>query len=372
MSKIVHFGKYYHPERGGIESVTASLAEGAVRAGNDVSVVCFRSGNTQDSFINGVQILRSPFSFSITSQPLSVDYIKLCLKEARHADLIHMHYPNVLASLACLLAPRHTRVVVHWHSDIVGKGWMGRTVTFFDRILLQHADRIVATSSVYADSSKALAPFMSKVSIVPIGVSDPTERVDHILSPSWIKRLRGRRLILSVGRLVPYKGFETLITAALQMPEDIAIVIVGSGMLHDKLRGMIDASGLADRVYLAGSLAESELSALFRNADLYCMTSCERSEAFGVVLLEAMAYGLPIVATEIHGSGVPWVNKHNFSGLNVPVNNPSLLADACLAILSSKEKQTSFAKASRLRYLTEFTEELAIRRILSIYAEVLA
>lgn len=371
ISHIVHFGKYYFPERGGIESVTISLAEGAVLAEYSVSVVCFRTGNSSESErINTVEVLRAPIAGLISSQPLGFRYFFLCLREARRADLIHMHGPNMLAALCCLLVPRRTRLLVHWHSDIVGKGWLGRVLRPLEQALLRRADRVVATSPAYAVSSVSLAKHTEKIRIVPIGTRAPRE-LNPELSPMWADRLVNKRLVLSVGRLVPYKGFDVLIAAAARLPENTAVVIVGGGPLENELRARIETAGLNDRVYLAGKLDDATLDALFRHACVYCMPSRERSEAFGVVLLEAMAHGIPIVATEIPGSGVPWVNQHECSGLNVPVNDPVALANACSRILLSEAERERFAKASRQRFLDFFTEEESVRKMTEIYSELL-
>ena len=96
-----------------------------------------------------------------------------------------------------------------------------------------------------------------------------------------------------------------------------------------------------------------------------------RAEAFGVVLLEAMTYGLPIVATNIPGSGVSWVNRHNYSGLNVSVNDSLALAAACNKILESPELRQRLAKGARQRFLDEFQEETFIRRMIEIYRDML-
>ena len=137
---------------------------------------------------------------------------------------------------------------------------------------------------------------------------DPTQ-TGVALSPSYEleKRIDGRKIILAVGRLVSYKGFDVLVEAAPDLHPDSVVVIVGSGPLGQKLRQAVELAGVSDRVILAGRLSDAALHSLFSKAALYCLPSIYRSEAFGVVLLEAMAHGLPIVATEIPGSGVSWV-----------------------------------------------------------------
>lgn len=381
MVKIVHFGKYYFPETGGIESVTASVARGAVHEGYQVSVVCFdRHAGNETVVLDGVEVIRVPIGKMVASQPLGFAYFVKCIQQAKHADVVHLHAPNMLGALASLFIGKRTRLLVHWHSDVVNKGLLGKLTRPLETALLKRADTIIATSEVYAEASDTLRPYRKKIQVVPIGVPD-VNSVAHPhsgnaaadqLPPTLQRVLQGKKLILSVGRLVPYKGFDVLIRAARHLSDDALVVIVGGGPLKDELQANIDAAGVAHRVVLAGRLSDAALQALFSSARLYCMPSTYRAEAFGVVLLEAMAYGVPIVATEIPGSAVPWVNAHGVSGVNVPVNDPEALAAACNDILASGEKHATFAQGARQRFVSEFTEEESVRKMMSAYERLIA
>lgn len=369
MANIVHFGKYYYPDTGGIESVTISLARGASSAGHSVSVVCFEKtpANTIE-IIDGVLIIRTPIEKLLASQPLGFRYFLQCLKTAKKADIIHLHAPNMLGAFCALFIDRKTRLLVHWHSDVINKGLLGKLLRPLEAALLRRADCIVATSQVYADASETLAHYRNKITVVPIGVPDTKhDGEDASLPQSIEEKISGKKIILSVGRLVPYKGFDILIKAAKHLPHESIVVIVGGGPLQQDLQKLIDTTGVGDRVMLSGRLTDAELHNLFKRASLYCLPSTYRAEAFGVVLLEAMAYGLPIVASDIPGSGVPWVNQHGTSGLNVPVGDALSLADSCSKILSSVELRNKFAQGSRQRFLSEFTESKSINRMVHTY-----
>jgi glycosyltransferase involved in cell wall biosynthesis len=148
-------------------------------------------------------------------------------------------------------------------------------------------------------------------------------------------------------------------------------VIVGTGPLRADLERQIAALGATDKVILAGRQSDAALHALFRRSELFCLSSIERSEAFGVVLVEAMSHGLPIVATQIEGSGVSWVNQDGVTGLNVPVGDPQALADACNQILSSPELRERFARGARQRFEREFAEQVSVDRMLDVYSRTL-
>jgi glycosyltransferase involved in cell wall biosynthesis len=377
VAKIVHWGKYYPPDMGGIESVTSSLAGGAVAAGHTVTVVCFDKGDgAQEQLLDGVRVLRAPIGVLTASQPLGWRYLRWILREGRKAEVVHLHGPNMLAALSGLLISRVPKLVVHWHSDVVGKGMLGRLFQPLERALLRRADRIVCTSSAYAEASVPLRPFMGKISVVPIGVADvKTVAADEgsamVLPPELDALLHGRRLVLAVGRLVPYKGFHVLVDAARQLPPDVMVLIVGDGLLRHELQARIDSAGTSNRVVLAGRLGDAALQTLFQRAALFCLPSVERSEAFGVVLVEAMAHGLPVVATLIPGSGVPWVNRHDVSGFNVPVGDADALAGACNQILGSDSEHARLSAGARQRFVTEFTEQVSVNRMLAVYDSLL-
>ncbi len=369
MFKIVHFGKYYIPDAGGIESVTSSLAQGAAKLGCDVTVICYQKNpHKLREYINGVSVIRARVLTSLASQPFGIRYILNCLSLAKSSNIVHLHAPNIVAAFCALFVPRRVRLLVHWHSDVVNKGILTWLVRPLEVALLRRADCIVATSPAYAATSNSLTRFQSKVIVVPVGVSDATYgSAKRLIFASLEEKINGRRIILSVGRLVPYKGFSVLIKSAKYLPADVVVVIVGGGELHQVLLDEVKVEGVQERVILAGHLSGADLCLLFQRASLYCLPSIHRAEAFGVVLLEAMSYGVPVVATEIPGSGVPWVNQHGTSGFNVQVGNPLAIARACNKILGSIELRGKLAKGARERYLSEFSEEMAVSRIMDIY-----
>ncbi len=370
MANIVHFGKYFFPDVGGIETVTLGLAKGAAAAGHSVTVVCFaKDAAKRLEIVDGVNVIRVPSIMNLASQPLSFKYLWCCLDAARKADLVHFHAPNMLGAICTLFISKKVRLLVHWHSDVIDKMFLSNLFRPLEMLLLMRADMVVATSLVYAYASKSLKYFRKKIAVVPIGISDVKfqHEKDSNLTYSLEEITRSNRVILAVGRLVPYKGYDVLIEAAKYLSGQVVVVIVGAGPLEQKLRKIIKNFDLEDRVLLSGRLNDGDLNTLFQRADIYCLSSKTRAEAFGVVLLEAMAYGLPIVASDIPGSGVPWVNKHGLSGLNVPVGDPIALAEAFKKILASEILQNELGNGARQRFLTEFTEAVSVAKILSVY-----
>ena len=373
MKKVVHFGKYYYPDYGGIESVTHCLATRLHTHGYNVAVVCFGSNfKVKIEIIESIKVVRAPKLFSIARQPIGFLYFFHCLREAKNADLIHIHAPNLLAAFSILFLDKKTKILVHWHSDILNKGILGFLVKPLQLALLKKADKVVATSPTYASFSKILKFYTNKISVIPIGISDMSaslncSRVENDLR----QKLSEKKIILSVGRLVLYKGFDYLIDATRYMPNDVVVVIVGDGPLRVKLENKINSKGLMDKVLLIGKICNETLHQLFKSASLFCLPSISRAEAFGVVLLEAMSMGLPLVTTKIPGSGVSWVNLDEVSGLNVPICDPLALSKACNKILLSSEFRKKLSNGARQRFLTYFTEKIFIDSIKNEYNNIL-
>ena len=368
--RVVHFGKLLNPDQGGVERVSFNLARQAAFHGWPVSMVGF-SAETQGVWqeqgvtMTGVRLWRV-----LASQPLGWGYVLACWRAARQADLVHVHTPNMLAAWSAWCVSWHKPVVVHWHADVINKGWMGRFFRPLERALLRRACQIVVTSRVYALASPLVQQHAHKLHVVPIGTDDysvPVQDPKRILSPELRQQLAGRRLVLSVGRLVHYKGYGVLVEAARALPPDVLVVVVGRGALHDRLVQAVRDAGVQDKVLFTGYLDDAAVQSLLQVADVYCMPSIDRAEAFGVVQLEAMSCGVPVVTTEIEGSGVPWVNAHGVSGLNVPVGDAPALAQALLQVLEDPDLHAILGQGARARYEALFTMEATWAQMQQVY-----
>lgn len=363
---ILHLGKYYYPERGGIESVTQSLAEGAQKHGHRVTVLCFSQDDSRvEEDINGVMVKRMKNFTSVASQPISFKYLMESFTLSRKADIVHVHVPNVLALVVVLCIGWRRNTILHWHSDVIGKGLLGRLIWPLEHFSAKLSKTIIATSRNYAEHSSVLHRFESKVSVVPIGID---------LASSRVRNTPGNaRFILAVGRLVKYKGFHILIHAfssVTEKTENVELVIVGVGPEEQQLKHLTRHLGLENRVRFKGGVDEDTLTELYRTAYMFCLPSISRAEAFGVVLLEAMAAGLPIVSSEVNGSGMSWVNKHMSSGLLVSPGNPDKLAAALLELIEDEDLRNRLSEGATQRVIRLFDNEVAIRKCLDVYNQM--
>jgi rhamnosyl/mannosyltransferase len=241
------------------------------------------------------------------------------------------------------------------------------------RWLLNRADAVIATSRPYAQASRPLQPWMDKLNIVPIGIRDLSSRLP--LAQDTLVRLRqqyaGKRVVFALGRFAGYKGFDLLVDAAALLPEDVVVVIGGSG--DEMIRALQKRAllrGAQDRVVFPGDIADEELPAYFAAADVFCLPSTTRAEAFGVAMLEAMSMGKPVVATRIEGSGVSWVNHDGQTGINVEPGNAQALVSGLQAVLDDRALALRLGDAARRRYLDEFTNTVMSQRIVELYKSV--
>jgi rhamnosyl/mannosyltransferase len=149
------------------------------------------------------------------------------------------------------------------------------------------------------------------------------------------------------------------------------VIIGGDGPLTPALKQRVKSKGLESRVILTGKIPFSEIHSYFELCDIFCLSSIERSEAFGVVLLEAMSLGKPLVATNVPGSGANWVNQHNETGLNVQPQDAKALADAVMKIHLDRDLRERFGRASKERYQSSFTRKAMVQQLISLYSRIL-
>lgn len=333
--------------------------------------LCFHHsvGNEPLAKPDAYKLFRASIRAIRFSTPISLEYFSIYRKIRNEYDIIHIHLPNPLATLAPLIFPTRAKLVLHWHSDIVKQKMLKTFYRPFQTLLLKRAARIIVTSRNYFEASKDLQSYKDKITVIPIGIDTEHLVFEQNDVTAIRKRYPGKKIVLSIGRLTYYKGFGYLIDAALSLPNDTVVLIGGCGELHDELQARIVQNGLTGRVELIGRIPQRQIGAYYAAADLFCLPSIIRTEAFGVVLLEAMAMGLPIVACDIPGSGVNWVNSHRETGLNVPVCDSSTLAEA-IVHLSDPSVRTSFSECCIRRYETLFSRDRMVADVYALYCSL--
>jgi len=366
--RVLQLTKFYSPFRGGIESAVLQLTEGLRDAGVDVEVLCCNTQRrTNREQFSGYRVTRASSLARFLSTSMSPALLFEVMRRRSKHDVIHVHMPDPMAALALYFAKPQARVVVHWHSDVVRQRISLKLYEPLQRWLLRRADRVIATSRDYADASGTLRSWAAKVQVIPLGIRDMHSSVD----PEEVAALRGalgsKRVVLAVGRMTHYKGFEVLIEAARDLPDDMRVVIVGEGELLSQMQCRVSELGLGERVLMPGELTDRQLRTYLSACDIFCLPSTSRAESFGLAMLEAMSFGKPIVASDIQGSGVPWVNQSGVTGINVPVGDPASLSEALRALAREPELMRRYGAAARARYLEHFTVVNMTTETLELY-----
>lgn len=372
--RILHIGKFYSPFFGGIERFNQELVEAKTyKASNEVFVLVHhhRVGlNTVDEMINGIHIRRVKNYGSLIYAPLSPSFIfevDRAIKEFK-PDLIHIHMPNVSA-FSCLFLRRAKRIpwVVHWHSDVLGTVPDARIKIFyplyrlFERAVLKKAHKVIATSPNYANSSKPLLSFKNKVSVIPLGI----KKQNLINAP---QKTNNSLKLLSIGRLTYYKGHDKLIAAVEKLKNsDIQLDIIGQGELKKPLDDLIKRLNLEGQVKIHEQVEDKELTEFLLKCDLVCLPSIERTEAFGLVILEAARAGKPSLVSDVAGSGMSWIVKHHKTGLISKVGNIDSLAQNLKYAYTEQDKLIEYGNAARLNFINKFDIELSAQKLQDVY-----
>ncbi len=362
--RVLHVGKFYPPHPGGMETHLQSLCGELKRFVEVEVVVAGDERKTRVEVIDRVKVTRAGTVVNLGSTPVCPEMARI-IRET-NAEIVHIHHPNPVAILAYLASGHRGRLVLTYHSDIIRQRVLSRAFGPMLRRALDRADAIIVTSPNYINSSPVLPAYRERCRVIPFGISlDQFQRTDAA-KVAQIRQLYGPRLVLGVGRLVYYKGFEYLIRAMSRVQG--RLVIVGNGPLRQKLQQEAQAHGVSERVTFLTDV--EDVCPYYQAADVFALPSIARSEAFGIVQLEAMACGTPVVNTQLD-SGVTFVSPHEVSGLTVPPANAEALGQAINALLDDPLRRARYGDAGQRRVERKFNLEVMLRRTVGLYQEVM-
>jgi glycosyltransferase involved in cell wall biosynthesis len=354
--RILHLAKYYWPRSGGMERVVQELAEGAAALGHQVSVVAVESRlggrvGGQKSTVTRV------FSFgALGTEEIAPGYLAAA---RRRADVIHLHHPHPLADVASLLRSRKTPLVVTQHQD-TKRGY----AHMLARSVLRRAAAIVVPSRAHLALCHELEGFENKTEVIPFGIDEgrwtDVPRRPYDVPPK----------ALFIGRLLKWKGLDILLRALERVP-DLRLDIVGGGPELPRLKTLTQALALADRVRFFGEYPDEDLPRRMAEADFLVLPSVTVDEMFGLVVLEAMAAGRPVLTTAVP-TGLREVNVPGETGLEVPVHDVRSLSEALSTLAHDPYMRERMGDAGRGRVEKLFSRQLMAERHVALYERVLA
>ena len=375
--KVVQTNKAYYPKVGGIETTITNLSEGLVKDhGVRVQVL---TCNSQLSYkkirknFKGVDVIYLPTFGFVASLPISVAYMKSLSQ--LDGDILHVHEPFPWADLSYVFSSKirknFSRLVVSWHSDIVRQKWALSFYRPYIHKFLKMADKILVSNKNLIEFSEYLPDYKSKCEVIPLGakldwVNNSSNRSDRVKK---IKSEYASPLVLFVGRLVYYKGIQYLIDAINQVP-DVSLVIIGSGPLKKELLNQIQNLNLGKRIHILPEVDEETLRSFYEACDIFVLPSVEKSETYGIVQIEAMACGKPVICTELK-TGTTFINQHETTGLVVPPRDSNALAKAMSNLANNVSLRFELGKNAKQRALNELTAEKMVERTYKVYNDLL-
>jgi glycosyltransferase involved in cell wall biosynthesis len=371
--RVLTFGRFADRDFGGLERYVFELGRALRDEAQFVNIVAAR-GAPPDTPVTGQTVYARPIG-EIGGVPLcpGMLWAALRLHRERPFDIVHLQFPaDPMAHAATAMLPRSVKRVITWHSDIVRQTTLRRFYRpFLDR-LLQGANAIIVPTPAHLSSSIDLKMVCdpAKFSVVPFGFDFSRFRDAPPLASEIRARYPEKFLVFALGRHVYYKGFEYLIRALPLVPE-VQVLLGGRGPLSDDLRQLAEREGVRSRIDFLGRIPEADLPAYYHACDVFCMPSVERSEAFGIVQLEAMACGRPVVCCELN-NGVTWVNRHGETGLVVPPADVQALASALRRLSSEPDTRHRLGAQARRRALDVFNLENMRIGTLEVYRRVLS
>jgi len=366
--RVLHVGKFYPPARGGMEKVLQVLAEGELGSVDNHVLVANEGPRTVQETVNGVRVTR-------VSALKKVGAVAICPSfpywmHRLDADVMVVHEPNPVAIVAHALVRPTSRLIFWVHAEVVRPAWRYKAFYRpFLRRMLRIADRIVVASPQVAEHASELQPYRDKCVVIPYAMNPDQHKptAEHVERIAALKS-DPRPLVLFVGRLVPYKGVEVLLRAMVSVQARLAVV--GDGPLRGELETLAQTLGIAERTRFVGNADAAELTALYNACEVFALPSVTRAEAFGMVQLEAMSCGKPVVSTNLP-SGVPWVNQHGVTGLVVEPGDVRQLGDAVATLLADSDLRVRLGTQGRARVEQDFSIRRMVDQTTGLYRAVL-
>jgi rhamnosyl/mannosyltransferase len=358
--RVLHFFKnYFPPTHGGIEQLMHQIVHGI----DGFEFVVLTGSHSRKTIVeddDGVCVVREGEYGRISTAPIAPKWAGE-LRRLR-PDVVHMHMPNPTGELASLAARPKAKIVASYHAEIVRSPIVGRSYRTFLRAFWRRVDTVIVASPPMLDAPD-LAPVRDRAVVVPYGI-DPDEWSGR---PALADRIRERYpgpVVFFMGVLRHYKGVHVLVEAMRDV--DATLLVAGDGPERSEVDEAIERFGVGNKVHMLGAIPNEQRVAYMHAADVFVLPAVNRAEAFGIVLLQAMAAGTPVVSTEL-GTGTSWVNVDAQTGLVVEARDARALARAIARLVSDDERRAAYGRAAQQRVRDHFTLDRMFASLREIY-----
>ena len=366
--KILQINKFYHPVTGGVERVVQQVVEGLSQRMDMTVLVCQKKGKRTAEKIKGAVIHRASSWGVVFSMPISLDFFRQFLKLKKEKDIIHIHMPFPLADVAMALFGFKGKVVLWWHSDVIRQKKLMLFYKPFLLKLLKRADLITVATEGHITGSDYLPMYREKCAVIPYGVNNKILQASDRYVPKESESNVPVRFLF-VGRLAYYKGVDVLINAFAKVAR-AELVIVGDGPLDAQLKERAGMLIVNNRIRFVNNVSDDVLPHYFSGCDVFILPSVAKSEAFGLVQIEAMVFGKPVINTQLPG-GVPYVSVDGLTGFTVPPADVNALAKAMQKLADDETLRKKFGEAAYKRAREEFSADVMIRKLHDEYEKLM-
>ena len=369
--------KGYHI--GGVERHVYEISNALAKRGISVTVLSTRSPHHRKYHeIDEIKVIRIPYGIPLYSSSIPF-HIFWHLNQSEY-DLIHAHTPNpTIADLACFKNRGKIPFILTYHNDISKEGYAGKMISYvynktLGDFILKNSDLIIATTKSYAEKSIRLKRFKHKIKVIPNGVNP--NKFNKNIDEKKIRIHHGipidSKIILFVGALEVYKGIEYLLKAfkqVLNYEMKSYLVIVGAGALSKQLKEMTVELGISDNVIFAGYVKDSDLPYYYSACDFFVLPSISGGEGFGIVQIEALACGKPVICTDL--PGVNEVDAKEVASIHVPPKDCEALADAIIQLLENEKLAREMGENGRQFVEDIYTWERVAEETERVYKELI-
>ena len=366
---------------GGTEIAAYNLAVQMARRGNDIDVftTSINSRNSIEIYPH-MRVHRNATSFKIASANPS---FKLIYKPLNYdLDIVHAHSPIPYSDLPALMYAKRKKVpfllTYQFDGQVTGGSFIRNTgVSIYNKVfinrVLDSAEVIIATTRSYAEESPFLKKYLDKIVVIPNGIN--IEEVTTTLTREESRINLGlpikTKIILFFGSLVPYKGPDILLKAFKVIKNefpDVKLIFAGRGPMLIELRDMAKKFKLEDDVIFLGFVDEEKKALYYKSADIFCLPSTNMAESFGIVNLEAMASGIPLVGSNL--GGIPDIIKEGENGLLAKPCDHQSLANALITLLKDNDLRQKMGNKGR-KMVTDYSWDKIAKTTENLYKDIL-